>query len=300
MVLITEPGVYEISDADYHSDPVEGGSLSSTGARRLLPPSCPAKFRWLADNPEQHTNAFDLGKAAHCLLLGAGPGLVQIDAENYKTAKAQQQRDDAYAAGAVPVLPKEYIQTVAMVDALRAHPDASALFAPGAGRPEQTLVWPDRRTGIMRRARLDYLPYSVPGARMLVPDFKTCKSAEPSAINKAIYDYGYHMQGDWYTDGVFELGLASSVAFMLIFQEKTPPYVVTVVQLFPDTLLAGHVLNDYAIDEYQRCVTSGRWPGYSDEVVIGRLPVWAEIEFERARDRGDYALTAPKKEMTAT
>jgi PDDEXK-like domain of unknown function (DUF3799) len=297
--MITEPGVYDIPDSLYHADPVEGGSLSSTGARRLLPPSCPAKFRWLADHPEEHTTAFDLGKAAHCLLLGVGPDLIEIEADNYKTKKAQQQRDDAYAEGAVPLLPKEYTEVVAMAEALRAHEFAGELFAPGAGRAEQTLVWRDRRTGIMRRARLDYLPYSVPGARMLLPDFKSGKSAEPAAINKAIYDYGYYMQGDWYVDGVFELGLAESIAFMLVFQEKTPPYVVTVAQLHPDDLLAGHVRNDYAIDVYRRCVASGRWPGYSDKVVVGRMPIWAQLEFERARERGDYALTTPTKEKAA-
>lgn len=38
---ITEPGVYDLPAEVYHADPVEGGSLSSTGARKLLPPSCP-------------------------------------------------------------------------------------------------------------------------------------------------------------------------------------------------------------------------------------------------------------------
>lgn len=294
---ITEPGVYDLAPDVYHADPVVGGSISSSGARALLPPSCPAKFRWLRDHPEEHSNDFDLGHAAHQLVLGAGQELVDIEAENYKTKKAQEAKAEAYAAGAVPLLPKERTQVEDMAQALRDHPVASVLFQPGRGRPEQTLVWRDRRTGIWRRAMLDWLPdetASVP--RMIVPDYKTCASAEPSKIEKAILDHGYHMQGDWNLDGVYELGLARHAAFLLVFQEKTPPYVVTVVQIHPDTLNAGSVLNDFAIEIYRRCTASGRWPGYTDDVYLGRLPGWAEIQFDRARERGDYAVPARIRE----
>jgi len=39
-VLITEPGVYALPADVYHADPVAGGSLSSSGAKKLL--ACPA------------------------------------------------------------------------------------------------------------------------------------------------------------------------------------------------------------------------------------------------------------------
>jgi hypothetical protein len=45
---ITKPGIYPgVPDEVYHADPVEGGSLSSTGARKIL--DCPAKFKWERD-----------------------------------------------------------------------------------------------------------------------------------------------------------------------------------------------------------------------------------------------------------
>ncbi|MBO0827768.1 MAG: hypothetical protein J2P24_08300 [Streptosporangiales bacterium] len=51
-VMITEPGVYNLPAAVYHADPVPGGSLSQSGAKKLLPPSCPALYRYWADHPE--------------------------------------------------------------------------------------------------------------------------------------------------------------------------------------------------------------------------------------------------------
>jgi hypothetical protein len=299
VATITEPGVYDLTDAEYHADPIAGGSLSSTGGRRLLAPSCPAKFRWLADHPEEYEPVLNLGSAAHKLVLGAGRDLVVIDADNYRTNAARDARADAHALGLIPLLSHEHDQVVAMADALRAHPIAGRLYTAGAGRPEQTLVWRDRRTGIWRRARVDWLPDDVSGARMLLADYKTCASAEPDALEKAIHAHGYHMQGDWHLDGVYELGLARHAAFLLVCQEKTPPYVVTVMQLHPDTLLAGQVLNDHAIDVYRRCVATGRWPGYSDKVVIGRIPAWAEIQFERAHARGDYAPASTEMDVAA-
>lgn len=291
-LLITEPGVYDgIPDEVYHADPVPGGSLSSTGARKLLPPSCPAKFRYEQNHPQPRKPEFDLGKAAHKLVLGTGPELVAIKADNYRTKAAQQQRDDAYADGAVPLLPHEYEQVEDMAAALRAHPIASALLNPAHGKPEQSLFWPDHRTGIMRRARLDWLP-NQPSAngRLIVPDYKTAASSEPTKFAKAISEHGYHQQADWYVDGVLTLGLAERVAFVFIAQEKTPPYVVTVVQPDDAALFWGDVLNSAAIDIYRRCTERDYWPGYSDEVVLAPLPRYTELEYERAREAGAYEI----------
>lgn len=290
---ITKPGLYpDITDEQYHADPVVGGSLSSTGARRLLPPSCPAKFRYLADHPEKgRSSTLDFGRAAHAEMLGTGPELVRLNHDDLRTNAAKAEVAEAEARGAIPLKPAEYDTITEMRLALEAHPVASKLFARGSGTPEQTIVWQDHRTGIMRRLRLDWLPNKLSSAgRLLLPDYKTIRSAEPSEIEKSIHNYGYHMQGDWYVDGVLSNGIAESVAFLLVCQEKTPPYVVTVVQIHPDTLLAGHVLNEFAIETYLDCVNSSHWPGYSDKVVPARLPAWAETQFERARERGDYRV----------
>ena len=46
-------GVYDGMDEDaYHADPVPGGSLSASGAKLLLPPSCPALYHYRRDHPK--------------------------------------------------------------------------------------------------------------------------------------------------------------------------------------------------------------------------------------------------------
>lgn len=288
MDKITEPGVYDIPVDEYHRDPVEGGSLSSTGARRILPPSCPALFRHDQLNPPEPKKTFDFGHAAHRLILGAGPELVEVEDEwgqnpnEWRTNAVKDRIREIRAAGGVPLNPPDYQRVLAMAEALQQHPVAAALLSPDRGKAEQTLVWQDRRTGIWRRALLDYLPDETPAnGRMLAVDYKTTVSAHPDAIQKTIHSYGYHQQAEWYLDGIKSLGLASHPKFLFIFQEKTAPYLVTVAELPVVSLRIAKDLNCDAIDLYRQCVEADRWPGYSDEIELISLPAWVENNYLR-------------------
>ncbi len=177
-----EPGVYDMPEDEYHADPVPGGSLSASGAKLLLPPSCPAKYRYYADHGRPERRVFDLGKAAHRLLLGTGATLEVVqtidrktgersDARDYKTTSAQEHQAAIYAAGHTPLLRRELETAQAMADAALAHPEAGALFRPGSGLPERSAFWFDERNGITRRARFDWLPNPHPG-RLILADYK--------------------------------------------------------------------------------------------------------------------------------
>ncbi|NUP24140.1 MAG: hypothetical protein HOZ81_50410 [Streptomyces sp.] len=274
--IITEPGIYDITNDRYHADPVPGGSLSSTGARKLLAPSCPALFRHEQLHGRPPKRVFDFGTAAHGLVLGSGPELVKIEADNYRTKAAQEAATEARFRGAVPLLPAEYRQVQEMAAALRQHPVAAALFNPDHGQPEKSLFWADRATGVWRRARLDWLPDQRSG-RLIIPDYKTTVSAEPEAIARSVLNYGYHQQDPWYVDAVRALGLGDeSTAFVFVFQEKSAPYLVTVVQLDQATRRIGRQRNRKAIALYRDCLAADRWPGYSDQVEIVSLPAWAQ------------------------
>lgn len=274
---ITEPGLYPGVTADqYHADPVAGGSLSSTGARRLLPPSCPALFRHEQDHGQEPRATFDFGSAAHRIVLGDGPTIHVIDAPDWRTKAAREERDQAREDGLLPLLEKDYEQVAAMADAIRTHPVASKLFAPGTGRPEQTLVWRDEPTGVMCRARLDWLPNKGARPRLIVPDYKTAVSAEPTAFQRTVDTYGYHQQAAWYLSGVKALGMDPEPQFLFVVQEKSAPYLVTVFHLDHMAMRIGAAKNRHALQVFKRCRAENRWPGYDDEVVSLQLPQWAE------------------------
>ena len=267
---MTGPGVYDIGEAEYFADP----ALSCSGAKLLLPPSCPALFKYRQDHPERK-DVFDFGSAAHKIVLGAGPEWAIVDAADWKTKAARDRRDEIRADGEIPVLIGDVARIEDMASVIRAHPIAGQLLDPERGKAEQSLFWADEDTGVRRRARLDWwLPAGDLG-RAIAVDYKTTSSADPDAIAKAVANYGYYMQADWYCDGIRALSLDTDPAFLFVFQEKEPPYLITVAELDDEARRAGRARNRQAVERFRDCSEAGVWPGYSDDIAYISLPPWA-------------------------
>lgn len=278
-----QAGVYDgMPDDVYHADPVPGGSLSASGARRLLPPSCPALYRYERDHGRPPKREFDFGHAAHREVLGVGLDLHVVDAPNWKSPTDQQAARDARDAGQVPLLTAEYDTVKAIAAAIRAHPVAGPLLNPSRGKPERSVFWQDQRTGVWRRARLDWTTTARDG-RTVVVDLKSCRSAAPDRLQKAMWDYGYAAQSAWYREAAQAAGLGGKdTLFVFVFVEKVPPYLITVAEPDPFALQVGAFENRAAIDLYAECVQSGRWPGYADgRVATVGLPRWVESMYAK-------------------
>lgn len=262
---MTAAGIYDMPEDEYHAHT----ALSVSGAKKLLPPSCPAIFRHEQTAGQRHRREFDFGHAAHLAVLGSGPELHVVSADNYQTKAARTERDEAYARGAVPLLAAEFDTVQAMAAALRSHPLAPQLFA-GGGLAEQSLFWTDPATGVNCRARLDWLSHRV-------VDYKTSTSVDLGHISRAVESFGYYMQASWYLDGGIHLDLVPEDAeFLFVFQDKSPPHLVTVVELDETALKIGRERNQYAREIYRDCLESGVWPAYSDSVERISLPAWAQ------------------------
>lgn len=273
-VKITDPGVYQgLDEATYHADPVDGGSLSVSGAKKLL--ACPARFNWERSNPPDPKPEFLIGHAAHALVLGVGAEIVEVKEDSWRKTSAQEAQKEAIAEGKTPLLTKDLKMVHAMAAALRAKQIPNLLLS-GNGQPEASLFLRDR-TGVMLRGRVDWLPE--PTDRMIVADYKTANSADPAQFAKPAADYGYHQQDAWYSDLITGLGLAAEVAFLFVVQEKTPPYEVSIMQLDSTDRDIGRYQNRRAIDLYIECSKSGVWPGYGDEVHVVELPGWFRNRF---------------------
>jgi hypothetical protein len=267
-----EPGIYEMTSEEYHAHP----ALSCSGARRLLPPSCPALFKWERDNGTAPKRVFDFGHAAHRMVLGEGNKLVIVDADDWRTKAAREARDEAHGEGKTPLLLAEFETVQAMAAELERSPLVPTRGI--TGKPEQSLFAKDDATGVMLRARLDWLPDSSPECRMVLVDYKTTISAEPVAFARSVAKYGYYQQAAWYLDIVHALGLAADPAFLFVAQEKTPPYLVTVFELDEHTLRIGRKRNRRAIEVFSDCTARDEWPGYANEVCTLSLPAWLDEE----------------------
>lgn len=292
-VKVDGPGVYDLPEAEYHARP----ELSSTGVRKLIRPSCPAKFKHWVENGDPPKQEWDEGSGAHKLVLGEGPKLARIEGDgksgpevwntNAVKLKVQEARD----RGEIPLKPSSYAMVHEMAEALKADAVAAPFFAPGTGRAEMTLIWDERAgwwdadggghvTTVRCRALVDWLP-NRPTARgrMVLPDYKSCASASLEATEKDIGRWGYYIQLRFYERALIALGLADeTVEGVLVFQERTAPYLVTVRQ--PDR--EAKQLADRRITEalalYAEATATGRWRGYADDVVMASLPPWETKE----------------------
>ena len=257
------PGFYsDIPEADYHAD---RESLSVSGAKTLL--KAPALFRWEQDHPT-HRDVFDIGSAAHALVLGVGAELAVIDAPDWRGKGAREARDAARANGRTPLLAADHARVQAMADALSSHHLAMQLLSDG--KPEVSAYAVDEPTGVMRRCRFDFL-----GSNLAV-DYKTSATANPAELGSIVARYGYHQQHAWYADVAFDLGKRLD-AFAFVFQMKEPPYLVSVIELDEQAVQRGRDLNRRALEMYRDCRESGIWPGFQAPDTYARvsLPRWA-------------------------
>ena len=285
---MSDDGIFEnIPENAYHAD---RGSLSVSGAKKLIPPSCPAKFRWEQDNPPESNPVFDFGRIAHGLVLGVGGECVVLDPAVHglkkdgtvadsprATATWKDAEAEARAAGLTPVHVDDYRTAKQMADAVRKHPEAAAILA--AGKPEQSLYATDPETGVQLRGRVDWIR---PDGE--IDDYKTSSTANPDELERKFYTYGYFMQAAWYMDLAITLGITETPRFRFIVQEKTPPFLVSVIEYDPEDIIEGRRRNRIAINTYAECMSSGVWPGYGIGTHTIRLPRWAFT----ARDQAIY------------
>ncbi|KAB1146768.1 hypothetical protein F7R91_14405 [Streptomyces luteolifulvus] len=266
----------DLTAEQYHADRT---SISSSGLRALLNPGCPAQFKYDRDHPQPPKREFDLGNAVHTAVLGEGHDIVEIVGfSDYKKLEPRALRDEAYAEGKVPLLPKEKQQVDAMAKAVREHPLAGPLFAPGSGIAERSLYWTDPATGVRCRVRPDWLK-QLPGMTLAV-DLKTTKDANPEAVSRAIRDYSYHQQDAFYTDGIWAALQPEDVRFIFVFISKTAPYLITVRELTDQDRDIGRARNERALRIYADCVANDHWPDWTGPVTeipqIG-MPTWDTI-----------------------
>jgi hypothetical protein len=271
-------GIHYISAAEYHVDPCETPSLSASIANLLFDASpLHARNAHPRLNPNyrpEEAKHLDLGKLCHSLLLEGIDSAVIIDAKNYRTKAAQEQRDAARLAGKCPILAHEVEEVAAMLKACReqldAHTEASDAFT--NGKPEQTLIWRESN-GVWCRARVDWLHDS----HELLDDFKTTSaSANPEVLSRTMFTNGWPIQAAFYLRGLSMLFPKVQPKFRFICQETYAPYALSVMSLDPATLAYAANEVEYAIHQWGECLRTDYWSGYPARIAYAELPAWKE------------------------
>ena len=273
MIIDSPCAVDGLPEDVYHADPCVEPSLSSTMAKTLLAGEAgPARLKQIMDEGFGHKSAFVFGSAAHEQILNRGIKPEFLDADSWRSKAAREWRDEVYERGGVPLLAKDKATVEAMAEQILAHPFAGDVFTTGAGCPEYSMFTIDKATGRWQRGRLDFL-----ASRELIIDYKTTgQSCELADWVKHSYSFGYRFQAAQYLAQATELDLVDADAvFVHVVQETKPPYLVACYQVSPEELEAGRKGIRQALDIWDRCLTTGDWPGVPKIVRESYLPAWA-------------------------
>lgn len=290
--MIREPGVYEMSAETYHADPVMAAPSLSSSVGKLLIERSPL-HAWAAHprlNPgyeAEHKTEFDLGSAAHALMLGDPRNFSVLDFDDWRKKEAKEARDVARATGKIPLLAHQWAQVERMVaigkKQLAAHEDAADAFT--AGKPELTLIW--REGDVWCRVRPDWLHDD---RRKPIRDYKTTSaSAEPDAFGRTLYGMGYDFQAAFYRRGVRALGLCVDPVFELVAQEVDAPHALSVIGLPPAAIDLAERKVEEAINYWGWCLKNDSWPGYPARTAYVDPPAYHEARWLDREARDDLA-----------
>jgi len=262
-----------MSAEEYHADPCPP-SLSASIAHVLLrksPGHAYLAHPRLGNGPRDSANFLDRGALAHRLILGAGSDIAVVTADTWRSKKSQEQREEARAEHKIPVLERDH--AVALADAERVKAKMAKMGIVLAGESEVTALWGSQTLDgamVQCRGMLDHLD----GATIY--DLKTCRSAHPEACQRHIDEYGYAVQHAAYIEAIETLRptLAGRVKFVFVFFELEPPYSVTPIRLSSEFRELGKRRWRRAVETWERCVRTGDWPGYTDDIIEVEPRAW--------------------------
>lgn len=271
--------ILDVTPREYFNDPCDVPSLSQSIAHTLVTQS--PLHAWtehprFGNRRRESTKATDNGSLIHSLLLGRGVDVEIINADNFRTRTAQDQREEAIAAGKLPVLARQFLAIEAAAVAVSR--TLASLNIDLTGQSEVAIEWYEQGelAPVVCRGMFDHL--IVDQARII--DLKTIRSAHPRMCGRHALEFGYDLQYAAYTSALSKLrpDLAGRVEMHFIFIELEPPYAVTPACLDGMLKEVGHQRWTRAVRTWERCMATDSWPAYADSIVTLEAPAWAVNE----------------------
>lgn len=238
---------------------------------------CPAKYkaRYITGELEAaESRAFDLGKAAHGLILEPQKFHAEFVRQPDEIKVRRGKTWDAFKAehaDKVVITGSDWEACQRIRSSVeRSHFGAKLL---NGGKAEVSFFKHDEETGLVIKCRADYLLGD------LLVDVKTAASAHPEEFARKAKALGYHIQDAIYRDVVG----APEFAFLAV--EKEPPYVVTAPILFDEAARRlGYLQYRDALRSLAESIEFDHFPGYTSEPVIVGLKPWEQSELEKLEE----------------
>jgi len=264
-------------------------ALSYSGMKELL--RSPAHYQhWLA-NPRPDSKALRIGRAAHAAFLTPDLWATTYKAipECDRRTKEGKAVHEAFMSSLKPgdeALAFDEYELVTEI-AQSASRIADNLIHRTGAWIEKPLLGKDKNTA------LKGIPDLI-DAEGWIYDLKTTDDASERAFGRTIFNYGYHIQAAHYIT-LAGCNRSDIRGFRIVAVEKDAPHEGCVYEIAGELLDLGRRECQRAYSLYDRCVTSGDWPGLApltpegDRAVVKltELP-WAK---KTASDGSAIAIT---------
>lgn len=187
--------LHDVDEDTYHAGGVRtpGAQTSQSALKMLRPPSTPREFQHHLITPTKPKRAFDVGHAAHAIVLGVGAEFVRHPDRHLTSNGAMGVKTESKVwvlaqrdAGRIPLKGDDYDAVYRMADAILAHRRAAELFTDPERQPEVS-AFHEAIPGLWLRSRFDLLGGGL-------ADFKTAADPHPDRWLKQAWDFGYHIQ----------------------------------------------------------------------------------------------------------
>ncbi len=251
-----KPGVYDMSNAEYHAS--EGVSRS-----KLIDIRNPLKYykRYVAENrvPKKKTKEMIIGNIVHSLVLE--PTLVDSEyavKEKINGATKDGKKYNAgfslLAGGREVIASDDYELSKCMAEEILKHPIFLRII-PGA-KIEKSIFWVDEESGLLCKARPDIWNDDIG----LICDLKTNPECDIDSINGyVIKQYGYHIQAAMQADAIASVTGKVINNFYFLLAGKEQPYMPRVLQLKEGWIELGRKHYKDALKILKVCMETNLW-----------------------------------------
>ncbi|EEC9336170.1 exodeoxyribonuclease VIII [Escherichia coli] len=266
-----EPGIYYgISNENYHAGPGVSKSQLDDIA------DTPALYLWRKNAPVDttKTKTLDLGTAFHCRVLEPEEfsNRFIVAPEFNRRTNAGKEEEKAFlmecaSTGKTVITAEEGRKIELMYQSVMALPLGQWLVE-SAGHAESSIYWEDPETGILCRCRPDKI---IPEFHWIM-DVKT--TADIQRFKTAYYDYRYHVQDAFYSDG-YEAQFGVQPTFVFLVASTTIEcgrYPVEIFMMGEEAKLAGQQEYHRNLRTLSDCLNTDEWPA----IKTLSLPRWAK------------------------
>lgn len=244
-------------------------------------------WRWRAGyrRPDDRTPSKEFGSLFDCLLTQPSrfEDYYVMAPETYTNSKKQEApwtwksstcrewRDTIEADGQLVCGKEDLAEAQAAIKGLKEHPEhggqVSRLFEGAKTQVFCIAEYEDDATGIrvFVRTLSDLVPHPEdPEFGKTMFDIKTGASAHPRAWRRAVFDGNYHVQAALNLDAYTLATGEDRQDFRHLIVENYMPWTPAKRFLTSEFLEAGRTKVIHALRVYCECVSSGRWPSYTE------------------------------------